>query len=77
VTKLDDDWNFDFSTISETEFKESQLKSDDKVASMYKMIVPLIDNLLKDSDKPYIHWPNRSEKLLQFKEKLNNILNGD
>ena len=45
-----------------------------KLSAMYKMIVPLLDNLAKDADKSYIYWPDRQKKLSQFKQKLKDII---
>jgi hypothetical protein len=36
-------------------------------------IRPLLENLMKDSDKDYIYWPNRSEILRKKIEELNII----
>jgi len=38
------------------------------------MIEPLISNLLRDSDKDIIRWPNRKEKLEQFLSQLKDLL---
>lgn len=46
-------------------------KADERTQDMYNAIMPLLDNLLKDAaTNPYIHWPNRTEKILAFKDKL-------
>ena len=35
----------------------------------------LLKNLMADADtKAYIHWPNRKEKLIQFQQKLDDLL---
>lgn len=38
--------------LSEVEYK-------DKIKRLEAIIVPLLNNLLKTSDKSYIYWPNR------------------
>ena len=43
--------------------------------TMYKMILPLITNLSKDPQKEYILWPNRDKRLLEFKAKLDALMN--
>jgi len=48
---------------------------DDRAERMYDMIVPLIDNLMKNPEVETIKWPNREVKLQEFKEKLQDILN--
>jgi len=49
-------------------------KAHDKANQMYKMITPLLDNLIKDPEKEYIYWPNRQAKIKAFKEQLQKIL---
>ena len=78
ITELDD-FDFGFTTVSNDVFaqaeaatQEGQLKAD----RIYKMVLPLLNNLAKDADKnAYIHWPNRAEKIEEFKKKLQSIIN--
>jgi hypothetical protein len=78
ITELDD-FDFGFTTVSDDVFaqaeaatQEGQLKAD----RIYKMVLPLLNNLAKDADKnAYIHWPNRAAKIEEFKKKLQSILN--
>lgn len=78
ITELDD-FDFGFTTVSEDVFaqaeaatQEGQLKAD----RIYKMVLPLLNNLAKDADKnAYIHWPNRAVKIEEFKKKLQSIIN--
>jgi hypothetical protein len=81
---LDDDFDFGFSSISEDDFivREEKAVSNavqgvqNKVERMYNMVLPLLNNLAKDGDtNAYIHWPNRVEKIDQFKKKLLEIVN--
>lgn len=68
---VDDDFDFGFSSVSEEEVKS---EGNTKAERMYNAIMPLLKNLLKDADtNPYIHWPNRKEKITQFIQKLDNI----
>lgn len=56
----------------ENEFLESELRSHKKsLEEVRDMITPLINNLMMNPEKDYIHWPNRKEKLKQFLDKLN------
>lgn len=65
-----DEFDFGFSAV-----EEADLTNIDKAQELYSLINPLINNLLKDADtKPYIHWPNRKEKLIEFKTKLDKIM---
>jgi len=49
----------------------------DKLELMYKLIMPLLVNLSKDSEKEYILWPDRSKKMKAFIDKINNIMEND
>jgi len=43
--------------------KESDLElaNKDKFVKLEKMIIPLLQNLAKSSEEPYIYWPKREE----------------
>jgi hypothetical protein len=45
-----------------------------KAETMYKMILPLLNNLKKNPDKPNIVWPDREKKIDEFIRKLDNVL---
>lgn len=45
-----------------------------KCSEMHSMIMPLLNNLKKNPDKPTIVWPNREEKINDFIKKLNDVL---
>lgn len=74
---LDSDFDFGFTSVSEEEITAPLvINAQDKAKLVYDAIVPLLNNLAKDSDKsPYISWPNRAEKIEEFKKKLEAILN--
>lgn len=46
-----------------------------KLEQLYKTVMPLLDNLAKDSGKEYIFWPNRTQKMKEFISKVNAIVN--
>lgn len=82
--ELDDDFDFGFTSVGEDVFNaaEEQIQEAaqqaalDKATRVYNAILPLLNNLAKDADKnAYIHWPNRKEKIEQFKKKLLSIVN--
>lgn len=79
--ELDEDFDFGFTSVSEDFVNQQAMETvagevQDKAELMYKMIIPLLNNLAKDADKnAYIHWPNRAEKINQFKTKLQQLLN--
>ncbi len=76
-----DDFDFGFTTVSEEDITAPIVtaaidQSHDKAQQMLDAIVPLLNNLAKDSDKnAYIHWPDRAKKIDAFKKKLESILN--
>lgn len=63
--KLDENNDFGFSFTSTEE-----VNSTDKVRGIYDMIVPLLDNLMLNPEKEFIHWPDRVKRIEAFKQKL-------
>jgi|TARA_A200000159_G_C7331025_1_gene342928 hypothetical protein len=57
----------------DTKIVEKTQTSKEVISQMDDFIRPLLENLMKDSDKDYIYWPNRSEMIQKQIEKLNNI----
>ena len=47
---------------------------EEKLNTMYKMIIPLLKNLAKDDKKEYIYWPNRSAKMQDFIKKIDALM---
>jgi len=79
---VDMDFDFGFTSASEEEIvaplfvntNDIEVKYKKIIDKMLKAINPLLNNLAKDSDtKDYIHWPNRKQKIEEFKNKLNKI----
>lgn len=74
---LDDDFGFtavhdkdvadpllhEVKTSADTEIKT-------KLASVEKLILPLLVNLMKNPEKDYIHWPNRVPLIEKQIEKI-------
>lgn len=48
-----------------------------RVDLLYRSILPFLDNLCKNPEKSTILWPNRVEKIEQFKKKLKQITEGN
>ena len=46
-----------------------------KAQMMFDMIMPLLNNLKKNPDKPNIVWPDREKKIDEFIKKLDDVLN--
>ena len=84
------DFDFGFSAVSEDELESVQVANkqseqltaqletiDNKAELLYAAIMPLIKNLKANPEKDYIYWPNRTEKLDAFADKLEKIHTGD
>lgn len=55
--------------------EQAELNYQDKLTKLYATIMPLLKNLAKDSDKDYIYWPNRKQKMTEFINKVESIVN--
>ena len=82
------DNDFGFSTVDTEEilsYNNSQLDAlqavnddlHDRLAKMYKEIDKLLANLSKNPKQELIKWPNRLEKINEFREKLDRIRKGE
>jgi hypothetical protein len=47
-----------------------------RIQELYTAILPLLDNLSRDPDKPSILWPDRATKIEAYKKKLQAIVEG-
>lgn len=65
---LEDD--FGFSLISEEELNAGVQDVTDKLHGLRKMVMPLLNNLMKNPDKEYIFWPDRVKKIQAFIKKM-------
>jgi hypothetical protein len=85
-----DDLNFDFgfTAVDEDELEAVQQltqqtvqtsqtaqQMEEKLNKLYNAIIPLLGNLKKNPDKDYIYWPNRTDKIEQFENVLQKIIN--
>ena len=60
----------------ESERIQLQTQTKAKLVELEKMIVPLLVNLMKNSEKEYIYWPNRREKIQEQIDKIIAITRG-
>jgi CRISPR/Cas system CMR-associated protein Cmr1 (group 7 of RAMP superfamily) len=75
MQEYDEDFDFDFATESEEDFKAVIAEKDETVEEykqrleqVEKIIMPFLTKLLKTADQPIIKWPNRGpviEKQIQ------------
>lgn len=83
---LDEDFDFGFSLVDETELEavqkaQTQLQStatvaattETKLTRLYNAIQPLLNNLKKNPEKEYILWPDRVAKVEKFQDHLDSI----
>jgi uncharacterized protein Yka (UPF0111/DUF47 family) len=62
------------------EYSNSQHQIEDlehRLDLLHRSILPFLDNLCKNPEKSTIHWPNRVEKIEQYKKKLQQIVEGN
>ena len=67
----DDEWDFGFSDDLEPTIEKHQNKAQEIV----DMILPLLNNLKKNPDKPNIVWPTREKDIDKFIKKMYDKLN--
>jgi hypothetical protein len=73
VTEIDETFDFGFTAISSEEIAKEH-SADDRLTAIYKLVNPLIQNLLKDADtKDMIKWPNRKDQLIKFQRRLKEL----
>ena len=70
--KLDESDDFGF-TFADSE--EIKTQSNDKVEGLRKMIMPLLNNLMKNPEKDTIVWPNRDKSIKSFIQKMDDYIN--
>jgi len=83
---MSDIFDFGFTAVTEDELDAVQQlaqKSSDteenldavqnKIDRLYNAVIPLLNNLKKNPEKDYIHWPNRLTKVEQFEDMLTDI----
>ena len=59
----------------EQQLKQVSQNYEEKLNTLYKMVMPLLNNLAKDSDKAYIYWPDRQKKMQDFIKKVEALVN--
>jgi hypothetical protein len=75
--KFEFDFGFEFiedNIVKAERAKELEDKAQTKVKEMFEMIMPLLQNLKQNPEKPNIYWPNRKEKIDEFISKLHSIV---
>ena len=81
------DFDFGFTAVTEDELDSVQQAStaaktasetadswEAKCADLYNTFKPLLNNLAKNPEKDYIHWPNRTDKVEAFEDMIAKII---
>jgi hypothetical protein len=87
------DFDFGFSFVDEeyeevietqTQLQRENLTSKEQIEDLqkridllYNSITPFLNNLCKNPEKSTILWPNRVEKIEQYKRRLEQIVKGN
>ena len=58
----------------DTKIVETTTTAKAVIEKLDNFIRPLLENLAKDSDKDYIYWPKRTEKVEQFEDLIAEIV---
>jgi hypothetical protein len=66
----EDDFGFTFADTAEI-----QTQAQDKVHGLRDMIMPLLNNLMKNPEKDTIVWPGREKKIKDFIKKMETYIN--
>lgn len=76
------DFDFGFTAVTEGELEavaevaEGSKIMRDKLDELYNSIMPLLNNLQNNPEKDYIFWPDRLERIEEFKDRLAKIYEG-
>lgn len=65
------DFDFGFSTHSE---EELTVQDKTKLYGLKDMIMPLLNNLMKNPEQDIIKWPNRKAKIEEFIKKMDEYI---
>lgn len=58
--------------LDEVDARNAQMRAEckDKLQEVERLILPLLQNLMKNPEKPYILWANRSERIAAQIDKI-------
>ena len=71
----EDEYDFGFTFTDSSEIQTIQTQAQDKVHGLRNMIMPLLNNLMKNPEKDTIVWPNRDKAIKAFIQKMDNYIN--
>ena len=70
VMKLDESNDFGFTFIDSNEIETKVKFTENKLEGLRNMIMPLLNNLMKNPEKDTILWPDREVKIKAFIKKM-------
>jgi hypothetical protein len=72
---MNDDFDFGFTAVDfdPTAVQAQVDTAQSKLAQVESLILPLLNNLLKNPEKEYIHWPNRQAVIKKQIDKILSI----
>jgi hypothetical protein len=72
--KLDESNDFGFTFADSTEIQAKVENTENKLEGLRAMIMPLLNNLMKNPEKDTILWPDREKKIKQFIKKMDDYI---
>jgi hypothetical protein len=72
--KLDETNDFGFTFADSNELQQKVSITEDKLSGLREMIMPLLNNLLKNPEKDTILWPDREKKIKAFIKKMDDYI---
>lgn len=72
-----EDFEDDFGFSMEDEDDVSSHDLEERLDMMHSAVLVLLNNLSKNPEKTIIKWPDRVERINEFKEKLERIRKGE
>lgn len=72
---LNEDDDFGFTFADSNEIKAKVETTENKLEGLRNMIMPLLNNLMKDPEKDTILWPDREKKIKAFIKKMDAYIN--
>lgn len=69
---IDDDFDFGFTAVDfdPTAVQAEVDETKSKLQQVEALILPLLNNLMKNPEKEYIHWPNRQAVIKKQIERI-------
>lgn len=62
------------STLEQTSAEAETLEA--RLNELYNMVQPLLNNLAANPEKNYLYWPNRLDKIEQFRDAIDKVYKG-